>query len=1109
MLKNLSRPLIALFSLLMVFGLPVVGAQDSAATPVAEAGEIAALVEELGEVRARLEAEELDDSLKAPIGDRLDEASNFLDEAAADRRRSAELTGESPMLPQRIEALGRELEGLSTPETLDLEMPDEAEALRAMVEQKRAEVATLEAEVAAKERELTDLKARPVEIATRLPAANAELSQAQAAVAALGEPGDESIGEAADRVWERSRLLARQAEVERLGNERIGGSLREERLGLEKQLLERRLANGRAALAEMEAGLKQRRQGEIEQLRIEVGNAVDSLPEGMAAWDELAAELPGLVEILEGKANQIAKASADAEVTRAKLEKLRRENDRLRRQIELGGLEGAFTQVLLDQRQRMPDRRALDYDLKRLDDEIVQAQLDGLRYDDLAEQQRELEERWGDEEKVQDLLEARRRVVDRLATTQRSLIRELAQWGADGKAYRDLSVELSQFLSDQLFWRRSSDAIGLRFFTQMPAAVGTVLSPTPWRNLMVSLSNVPWRHPTGTVGFGLAVVVLLAARRRLRSSIEKSGRRIRKISTDRMVHTLRALLDSLLLALPLPLVLAFLSWAFASEPDAAPAVRGFGVWLGWTSLIVMWILTLREISREGGVGQLHFGWDAGVSRILSLSLARLAAVYLPAMLLACLTLFDDESHAFDSLGRLGFILGQLGFAWVLAEMLRPDRGVFADIIRKRPDRLLARWRVLWFGILVGIPLVLAAMAIAGYTLTALLLSEEFLSVMRWIGLGVVVYGVCLRWFMIKQRRLALAEAIEARRARREATEKPEEEAEEMVSVDDDQIELGLDDVAQQTRRLLRSLVGIGVVVAIAYSVAAALPVDQAAAEASIAGGLDWLGVLKALLIFIVTFTVVKNLPGLLDMAGLRESGMEPGTRYALATLCQYALGAIGIFFVTDALELDWSRFGWIAAALSVGLGFGLQEIVANFVCGIIILFERPIRVGDVVTIGDVTGTVSRVRMRATTITNWERQEFVVPNKDFITGSLINWTLSSPLNRITVPVGVAYGSDTVEARRILTEIAEAHPVVLDDPAPLISFEAFADSTLNLSLRCYLPNMENRLKTITEIHEEIDRRFKEAGLEIAFPQRDLHLRSVPDELIRGRPPEPASD
>jgi potassium efflux system protein len=193
-------------------------------------------------------------------------------------------------------------------------------------------------------------------------------------------------------------------------------------------------------------------------------------------------------------------------------------------------------------------------------------------------------------------------------------------------------------------------------------------------------------------------------------------------------------------------------------------------------------------------------------------------------------------------------------------------------------------------------------------------------------------------------------------------------------------------------------------------------------------------------------------------------------------------------------------FGWIATALSVGLGFGLQEIVSNFVCGIILLFERPIRIGDVITINNVTGTVSRIRMRATTIINWDRQELIVPNKQFISDALINWTLTNSVNRIIISVGVAYGTDTIRAKEILTQIAQQHPLVLEDPAPLATFEEFGDSSLLLRLRVYLPDLTERINVISSLHDTIDQHFKAANIEIAFPQQDLHIRSIDDTVIK---------
>ena len=154
---------------------------------------------------------------------------------------------------------------------------------------------------------------------------------------------------------------------------------------------------------------------------------------------------------------------------------------------------------------------------------------------------------------------------------------------------------------------------------------------------------------------------------------------------------------------------------------------------------------------------------------------------------------------------------------------------------------------------------------------------------------------------------------------------------------------------------------------------------------------------------------------------------------------------------------------------------------------------------DLVTLGDATGVVSRIQIRATTVTNWDRQELIIPNKDLITGRLINWTLSDSTNRILVNVGVAYGTDTRVACTLLETICDDHPQVAKDPKPVVTFDGFGDSTLNLVLRCFLTTLDVRLQTIHELHTDINERFSKAGIEIAFPQRDLHLRSLPPELL----------
>jgi potassium-dependent mechanosensitive channel len=185
---------------------------------------------------------------------------------------------------------------------------------------------------------------------------------------------------------------------------------------------------------------------------------------------------------------------------------------------------------------------------------------------------------------------------------------------------------------------------------------------------------------------------------------------------------------------------------------------------------------------------------------------------------------------------------------------------------------------------------------------------------------------------------------------------------------------------------------------------------------------------------------------------------------------------------------------WLVAAMGLGLGFGLQEIFANFISGLIILFERPVRVGDVVTIDGVTGVVSRIRMRATTIMDGDRKELIIPNKEFITGRVLNWTLTDPVNRVVINVAVAFGSDTQKTSAILLKLAQQHPMVLDEPPPRVSLESFGESSLNFVLRCFLPNLENRGTVIHEMHMAIDRELREAGIEMPHPQHEVRVCSI---------------
>jgi potassium-dependent mechanosensitive channel len=257
-------------------------------------------------------------------------------------------------------------------------------------------------------------------------------------------------------------------------------------------------------------------------------------------------------------------------------------------------------------------------------------------------------------------------------------------------------------------------------------------------------------------------------------------------------------------------------------------------------------------------------------------------------------------------------------------------------------------------------------------------------------------------------------------------------------------------------------------------------------------------VLTAGIILYATFVISWTLQGLLMNNVLNRGQMDIGVSLSIVRLMHYALVLIGFLIALSAMGFELQNITIIGGALGVGLGFGLQNIVNNFVSGLILLFERPIKVGDVIQLNDgQQGRVTNLGLRATTVQTFDRAEIVVPNGDLISSQVTNWTLGDRSMRLTVPVGVAYGSDVETVMRVLMEVASSSDRVLTEPQPMVLFLNFGDSSLDFQLRVWIPDFNDRRIIQSALIREIDRRFREEGVEIPFPQQDLHLRSVDAE------------
>ncbi|MBF0134252.1 MAG: mechanosensitive ion channel [Magnetococcales bacterium] len=253
-----------------------------------------------------------------------------------------------------------------------------------------------------------------------------------------------------------------------------------------------------------------------------------------------------------------------------------------------------------------------------------------------------------------------------------------------------------------------------------------------------------------------------------------------------------------------------------------------------------------------------------------------------------------------------------------------------------------------------------------------------------------------------------------------------------------------------------------------------------------------------LLCLFLVFWIANRLPHVFNWFVFSRMNTDPGMRYAIITMTRYFVILTGIFIAFSFLKLDLAKIGWLAAAISVGLGFGLQEIVANFVSGIILLVERPIRVDDLITVGTMSGRITRINIRATTLRNFDQQEILIPNKQLITQEVTNWTLGDTRIRLVIPIGVAYGSDVDQVGTLLEELAKSLPEVLADPAPEVYFLAHGANSLDFEVRVFLDHPKLKLPVQDRLNRLIYKRFRAENIEIPFPQSDIHIRSGLERL-----------
>lgn len=575
---------------------------------------------------------------------------------------------------------------------------------------------------------------------------------------------------------------------------------------------------------------------------------------------------------------------------------------------------------------------------------------------------------------------------------------------------------------------------------------------------------------------------------------------------DRFRYTMEALFITILLSLPLPLGVALLGLPLVLYSGSSLFLEGIGIGFYFCARWLFMFEFIRQLCREEGLASTHFLWRPSAIDALR-RYAPLLYLQMPFTFIYIILWLEGEDVNSGILGRASFIVSGFLFIYALINILSIRKGLLQRN-ESDPKKWFLTWNKWLFVVTMAGPCWMVLLSIRGYSFSAM---EMMLLMYRTITWGFMVYvldQVINRWFAVVERKFAYNRAIAKRDALKKAREEEQQKpsGEDMPEIEFNLPKLDVATISEQNRALLKvlsfSLFLIGTYWLwqdFFQAVQSFQSIELWKFSVHGTAGLEEKAVTLATLLvtvflMVLTYAGVKNLPGLIEVMVLQRFNLDNGIRFAVTTTARYLVMIVGVIAVSKMIGLEWNKLGWLVAALGVGLGFGLQEIVANFVSGLIILYERPIRIGDTVTINDLSGRVSEIRMRATTIIDWDLKELIIPNKTFVTSQFINWTLSDSTTRVVIKVGVAYGSDTILVAKSLKEVAKSHESVLEDPEPAAYFLGFGASSLDFELRVYVSDFGQRLMVTHDLHTEINQRFNQLGVEIAFPQMDLHVRDT---------------
>ncbi|MCP3905713.1 MAG: mechanosensitive ion channel [Planctomycetes bacterium] len=1110
------------------------------------------LAERLGLREAQLEALEDPDASDVTELAQIKQALSFLEQARSVRDSTARFQARIDNAPDAVTAIEAQLARPMRPPSLDI--PEDATS-EWLVDQLHAaqELAAAQRDARAEmEQQSVDRAERQSQIDADLESIRGRLEELREALIAAPDPdGDPRLATVRKDV-RRCERIALDARVEMLEVERrmyveLRALFREQR-----QLAQRAVLEAEAAVDAWNAIVTPRLERDAVEAASEAEADAARDEDKHPAVQEIADENANLAQLAAELAPLIAAANEQIEEIDRQLSRVTTHFNSAQERVEHVGRTSDLGRVLRDLRRLLPSLKGHERSIAQRDDALSETQVKRLdadqklfglvdldakiddllgRHDALASEADDAA-KWLDEVYLSTLLrmrlvEQRDEHLDKLIVAYDTFLERTTLLQERERELVDKVRDFASFIDARVLWVRSTEPLHQTDLGQTFDALAWLFHPASWLADFPLLRSDVEINPLTTIlalcGLVLLLVIQPLSRRRLRALSPD----LDEPTFESVMHLLEASMHTVLVSCVTPAAVWFVAWrlsvsaaALASAEQTQAINEGvhaaaIAAGLSMVASRLFLLELVRQICRRGGLAQSFFHWPVSNVRIIRANVTWVMLLLLPlAFILVALETAGNHAHA-NSLGRIAFIGAMILMSVFMLRVFRPHTGVLGTYLRHHRKGWASRLCWLWFSFVAGAPLLLAVLAGFGYYYTANQLDQRIFTSIWMVWWVLVGNSFLLRVLYLgheaAEKKRAAAALVEATAPSPAAALKAGPiggapgAGESGVESPEESWEHYLADIHSHAGRLVRSAVGWSLLVGLWIIWADLLPAltrlqDVAmwthVATDGVEESITMANVVLALVVLVATIVISMNIPGLLEISVLQHLPLDTGARYAITSIVRYLLIVVGVVLSFTAIGVGWSKVQWLIAAISVGLGFGLQEIFANFVSGLIILFEQPVRIGDCLTVDQTSGIVTRIQIRATTLRTFDRREVIIPNKQFVTGSIINWSLSSNIVRLSVAIGVEYGSDTELVKKTVLEIARKHERVLSEPAPEALFRKFGDSSLDFELRVYVPTWEARLVICDELLMRIDHAFREAGIVVAFPQTDIHVRDMAD-------------